>query len=241
MMSETARNGSASPGTSRSRPDNPTLIDDRPDPPATVVLADEYRLVRSAVRMVLEVKGGIEVVAEAGDVGETLRKVRAHKPDVVVLDLNMPGGSALDAIPRLQEASPSTAVVVLTMEDEPNSARAALRSGARAFVLKEAADIELIDAVQAAANGHVYINPELGARIAAAPPPENGPPDRLTERQLEVLQLIVSGYTNSEIADELGIAERTVESHRAHIHRKVRRGSRADLVAYARDHGLVDY
>jgi two-component system, NarL family, response regulator NreC len=240
MTPETTPNGPASSGTSGSRPDNPPPIDDRLDPATTIILADDHRLVRSALRTVIEIEGGTEVVAEAGDVGETLRKVRGHTPDVLVLDLNMPGGSGLDAIPRILEASPGTAIVVLTMEDEPQVAQAALRSGARAFVPKDAADTELIDAIRAAADGHDYLSPELGARIAVEPPPESGAPDGLTERQLEVLRLLVSGYTNSEIADQLGIGERTVESHRTHIQQKTHRKSRADLVAYTRDHGLVD-
>ena len=240
-MTTTSPDRSASRNTSRSTPDHTTLIDDRPGPVTTVVLADDHRLVRSAVRTVLETEGGIEVIAEAADAGETLRKVRAHKPDVLVLDLNMPGESGLEAIPRVVEASPCTAVVVLTMEGDPAFAHAALRCGACAFVLKEAADAELIDAVQAAANGHGYLNPELGARIAAEPSPEYGPPDGLTERQLEVLELLVLGYTNSQIADKLGISERTVESHRSHIQYKVGQKSRAELVAYARDHRIVDY
>ena len=127
------------------------------------------------------------------------------------------------------------------MEAEPELAHAALRSGARAFVLKEAADTELINAVRATLNGHGYLNPELGARLAAESPPEDGPPHGLTERQLEVLRLLASGYTNSQIAAELGVSERTVESHRVHIQRKVDRQSRADLVAYARDRRLVEY
>ena len=241
MTLEITPNRPASPGASGSRADNPLPIDDRRDPATTIILADDHALVRSALRTVIEIEDGMEVVAEAGDVGETLRKARGHKPDVLVLDLNMPGGSGLDAIPRIVETSPGTAIVVLTMEDDPQVAHAALRSGARAFVPKDAAGTELVTAIRAAANGHDYLTPELGARIVAdLPPPESGPPDGLTERQLEVLRLLVSGYTNSEIADQLGIGERTVESHRAHIQQRTHRKSRADLVAYARDHGLVD-
>jgi len=242
MTCETAQDRSSGARMRRPRPNDPTPIDDRLDPAATkIVLADDHRLVRSALRTVLEAEGENEVVAEAGDVGETLRKVRAHRPDVLVLDLNMPGGSGLDAIPQIVQVSPSTSVVVLTMEEGAEFAYAALRSGARAFVLKEAADAELLDAVQAAVNGHGYLNPELGARIAAEPAPDGWPPDGLTERQLEVLELLVSGRTNSQIGDELGISERTVESHRSHIQHKVGQKSRAGLVAYAREHGIVDY
>ena len=240
MTPETTPNGPASPRTSRSRPNNPLPIDDRPDPATTIVLADGHRLVRSALGDGARGRGRDGGCREAGDVGETLRKVRGHKPDVLVLDLNMPRGSVLDAIPRIVEASPGTAIVVLAIESTPQVAHAALRSGARAFVPKAAAHAELIDAVRAAANGHDYLNPQLGARIAAEPQPDSRPPDGLTERQLEVLRLLVSGYTNSEIADQLGIRERTVESHRAHIEQKTHRKSRADLIAYARDHGLVD-
>jgi len=216
-------------------------IDQSPGRATTIVLADDHRLVRTALRALLEDEGGMEIVAEAGNIGETVRKVRAYKPNVLLLDLNMPGGSGLEAIPQLRKVSPGTAILVLTMEGEPELAHATMRSGAHGFVPKEAADIELINAVQAVANGHRYLDPELGARIAAATPPVSGPPDGLTERELEVFLLLVSGYTNSEIADELGIAERTVESHRAHLQHKLHLTSRADLVAYAHEHGLVDY
>jgi len=241
MTPETAYDQSASPSTNGTGPQDPSVIGRSLDLAATIMLADDHRLVRSALRSVLESEGWVDIVAEAADIEETVHKVRGHKPDVLVLDLNMPGGSSLEAIPHLLDASPGTAIVVLTIENEPELARAALRAGASAFVLKEAADTELIDAIQAARNGHAYLNPQLGAQIAAEPPAEPGAPDHLTERQLEVLRPLVFGYTNSEIADQLGIAERTVESHRAHIQQKTHHKSRADLVAYARDHRLVDY
>jgi len=208
---------------------------------ATVMLADDHRLVRCALRMVLEAEGWLEIVAEAGDVEETVRKVHGHKPDVLVLDVDMPGGSGLEAIPRLLEASPHTAIVVLTMHRVPQFARVALRCGARAFVLKEAADTELIEALRAALDGRDYVNPVVGAQIASEPPPSDEAPDGLTARQLQVLKLIVLGYTNPEIAEKLRIGVRTVEAHRAHIQQKVNRNSRADLVSYARVQGLVEY
>jgi two-component system response regulator NreC len=204
-----------------------------------VVIADDHAVVRTGLKMVLDAEEGIEVVAEAGDVESALRAVRAYRPDVLVLDLNMPGEPSLQAIPRIVEQAPETAIVVLTMQQDPAFAREALRSGARGYVLKEAADAELVQAVRMATEGRTYLNPELGARMAAEPPP-SGPPDDLTARELEVLRLIALGHTNSEIAAQLYLSVRTVESHRAHIQQKVRRSSRAELVRYALDHGLIE-
>ena len=143
-------------------------IDDTPNPPdaTTIVLADDHTIVRSALRTLLEAEHEFEVVAEAGEVDEAVRKVLAYKPAVIVLDLSMPGGSSLEAIPRMLDASPATAIVVLTMENEPRFAREALRAGALGFVLKEAADTELVAAVRAATNGLRYLNPQLGGLIA---------------------------------------------------------------------------
>ena len=195
---------------------------------------------RSALRALLEAEDEFEVVAEAGEVEEAVRKVLAYKPKVIVLDLSMPGGSSLAAIPRMRQASEATAVVVLTMEDEPRFAREALRAGALGFVLKDAADAELVAAVRAAIQGIRYLNPQLGGLIAAAPETPPGPPDNLTEREVEVLRLVALGHTNAEISEQLYLSVRTVESHRAHIQQKASRGTRAELVAYAREHGLLD-
>jgi two-component system response regulator NreC len=204
------------------------------------VLADDHTIVRSGLHMLLDAEPDLEVVAEAGDVEEAVRKVLAYKPGVIVLDLSMPGGSSLEAIPRMLAASPGTAVVMLTMEDEPRLAREALRVGALGFVLKEAADTELVEAVRAAASGQRYLNPRLGAEIAAQPETPAGPPDNLTEREVEVLRLVALGHTNAEISHQLYLSVRTVESHRANIQQKAGRNTRAELVAYAREQGLLD-
>src|SRR5215212_1108600 len=208
-------------------------------PTTRVVIADDHAVVRSGLRMVLDAEQGIEVVAEASDVTSALRAVRGYHPDVLVLDLNMPGEPSLEAIPRMVAEAPETAIVVLTMQQDPAFAREALRAGARGYVLKEAADAELVQAVRHAREGRTYLNPELGARMAAEPPP-SGPPDNLTERELEVLRLIALGHTNSEIAGQLYLSVRTVESHRAHVQQKVRRSTRAELVRYALDHKLIE-
>jgi two-component system response regulator NreC len=206
----------------------------------TVVIADDHAVVRKGLRLLIEAEPGLRVLAEAGTVPDALRMAKAHRPKVLVLDLNMPGGSSLEAIPTLREEAPMTAVVVLTMQNDPSFARQALQSGALGFVLKEAADDELLGAIRLAADGETYLNPRLGARLAAQPPEPAGPPDDLSDRELEVLKLIALGHTNAEIASQLYLSVRTVESHRAHIQQKTRRSSRAELVRYALEHGLVD-
>lgn len=206
----------------------------------TIVVADDHAVVRAGLRMLLDAEPGLAVVAEAGDVPAAVRAVRGHKPHVLVLDLNMPGESSLGAIPVFHEISPSMSIVVLTMQNNPAFAREALRLGALAYVLKEAADDELVQAVRMAADGKTYLNPQLGARIASEPPQPSGPPDDLTEREVEVLRLIALGHTNTEIGEQLYLSVRTVESHRAHIQQKLRRSSRAELVRYAIEHDLVE-
>jgi two-component system response regulator NreC len=206
----------------------------------TVVIADDHAVVRKGLRMLIDSEPDLRVVAEAGTVPDALRMARAHRPAVLVLDLNMPGGSSLQEIPTIREHAPDTAIVVLTMQSDPSFARQALQSGALGFVLKEAADDELLEAVRLAASGETYLNPRLGARLAAQPPEPAGPPDDLSERELEVLRLIALGHTNAEIASRLYLSVRTVESHRSHIQQKTRRSSRSELVRYALQHGLVE-
>ena len=149
-----------------------------------LVVADDHAVVRSGLRLLLEAEDGFTVVAEAGEIDTAARMVRAHRPDVLVLDLNMPGPPSLPAIPELSQ---QTAVVVLTMQNDPAFASEALQAGARGYVLKEAADAELVQAIRSAAEGGTYLNPALGARMAAALAQPSGPPDDLTEREVEIL------------------------------------------------------
>jgi two-component system, NarL family, response regulator NreC len=202
-----------------------------------VVIADDHAVVRRGLKQLLGAEPDLEVLAEAGDIEDARRYVRGHHPQVLVLDLNLPGGSSLKHIPAIRTESPDTQIVVLTMQNEPAYAREALGAGALGYVLKEAAETELVEAVRRAAVGDTYLNPRLGARVAAEPPP--GPPDGLSEREVDVLRMISLGYTNAEIAAQLFLSVRTVETHRAHIHQKLRLGSRADLVRYALDHKLI--
>jgi two-component system, NarL family, response regulator NreC len=206
----------------------------------TIVLADDHAVVRKGLRLLVDAEPELRVVAEAGTLPDALRMARAHRPAVIVLDLNMPGGSSLEAIPTMLEQAPTTAIVVLTMQNEPSFARQALQAGALGFVLKEAADDELLGAIRLAAEGKTYLNPRLGARLAAQPREPAGPPDDLSEREVEVLKLIALGHTNAEIAGQLYLSVRTVESHRAHIQQKTLQSSRAELVHYALSHGFVD-
>jgi two-component system response regulator NreC len=212
-----------------------------PEDEITIVLADDHAVVRAGLRMLLDAEEGMRVVAEAGDVPDAIRYTRAHRPRVLILDLNMPGAdtSSLEALPAILQGSPQTRVAVLTMQEDPQFAREALSSGASAYVLKEAADSELVEAVRRAAAGDTYLTPRLGAQLAATPPMPAGPPDDLTERELQVLQLIALGHTNADIGGQLFLSTRTVESHRAHIQQKLRLSTRAELVRYALDHGLL--
>jgi two-component system, NarL family, response regulator NreC len=207
----------------------------------TIVLADDHAVVRSGLRLLLDQTEGLKVLAEAADAESALRSVLGHKPAVLVLDLNMPGTlTSLQAIPRVAGVSPATRVVVLTMQEDPRFAREALRAGAAGYVLKEAADDELVEAVRAAAAGGTYLNPRLGAALAAGALEPQAPPDDLTPRELDVLRLIALGHTNPEIAGQLYLSVRTVESHRARIGQKLGLTSRAELVRYALDRGLLD-
>ena len=215
-----------------------TRSDGPPRPLIRVVIADDHTVVRRGLRQVLDAEDGFEMLAEASDLDGTRRYVRGHHPDVLVLDLNLSGGSSLGAISELRAEFPDTQIVVLTMEGEPRYARAALSSGALGYVLKEAAESELVEAVRRAAAGDTYLNPRLGARVAADPPP--GPPDRLSEREVEVLRMIALGHSNAGVAEQLYLSVRTVETHRAHIQQKLRCASRSDLVRYALEHKLIE-
>jgi two-component system response regulator NreC len=205
--------------------------------PIRIVIADDHAIVRRGLRQLLDSEEDFEVVAEAGDVETARRYVLGHHPDVLVLDLNMPGEPSLEAIPKLLTEFPNTRIVVLTMQNEPAYARSALSAGVLGYVLKESADAELVQAVRAAAAGEHYLNPRLGAKLAAEP--TNEPPNGLSPRELEVLRLIALGNTNAQIAEDLHLSIRTVETHRSHIQQKLGVSDRAGLVRYALDQHLV--
>jgi len=208
--------------------------------PVSVIIADDHTVVRDGIRAVLErEKGEFEVVAEAADVPATIRQVREHKPDLLTLDLSMPGGSSLAALPSCFIAHPPLAVAILTMREDPEYARQALRAGARSYVLKEAEPAELLQAFRLAVSGGNYLHPRLGALMATG---EESSTDGvvLSEREREVVRLIANGFTNPQIAEQLHVAERTVKTYRARAIEKLGFSSRAEITAYVRRIGLVD-
>jgi two-component system, NarL family, response regulator NreC len=201
------------------------------------VLADDHVVVRSGLRLLLESEPGLAVVGECGDVAGALAAVAEHGPDVLVLDLHMPGESSLAAIPRLRELHPDTRVIVLTAQRDPSFASEALRLGASGYLPKEAAEGQLLEAIRVAADGGTYLEPRLGARLAAVATRQ---PADLSEREAEVLRLIARGLTNREIAERLFLSVRTIESHRARLQRKLDLTRRSELVEYALERGLVE-
>jgi two-component system response regulator NreC len=207
-----------------------------------VLIVDDHALVRSGLRKLLEAEDGFVVVEEAGTADEAVRKARLEKPDIVLLDVTMPGRSGLEAAPEVLEAAPKAKILVLSMQDDPSYVREAFIAGASGYLLKEAADAELVQAIHEVAQGRRYVHPVLGARLAAAEAEAEAKAaaDPLSEREREVLRLLALGHTNQEIAKMLYISVRTAETHRAHIMQKLRLSTRAELVRYALAQGLLE-
>jgi len=206
-----------------------------------VLVVDDHAVVRSGLRHVLEAEDDIEVVGEAGDMREAVFEARSQKPDVVLMDIVMPGPSGIEATPAVLKEAPEAKVLVLSMQDDPRYVREAFSAGASGYVLKEAADAEVVDAVREVSRGGRYVHPALGARLVAAEAEERvrAEEDPLSDREREVLRLLALGHTNQEIAKKLYLSVRTVETHRAHIMQKLRLSSRAELVRFAMDEGLL--
>jgi two-component system, NarL family, response regulator NreC len=206
------------------------------------VVVDDHAVVRSGLRRVLDAEADFEVVAEASDARGAVFEVRKERPDVVLVDVVMPGKSGIEAIPDLLAESAGTRVLVLSMQDDPRYVREAFEAGAAGYVLKEAADTDVVAAVREVAGGGRYLHPELGARMVDADAAERkrAEADPLSDREREVLRLLALGHTNQEIAKMLFISVRTAETHRAHIMQKLRLASRAELVRYALAHGMLE-
>jgi DNA-binding NarL/FixJ family response regulator len=206
-----------------------------------VLVVDDHAIVRSGLRRVLDAEPDIETVSEAENADRAVFEAMEHKPDIVLMDVVMPGKSGIEGLPALLQAVPSTQVLILSMQDDPRYVREAFEAGASGYVLKEAADTDLITAVRAVAAGERYVHPALGARLLAAEVEERkrAEADPLSEREREVLRLLALGHTNQEIAKLLYISVRTAETHRAHIMQKLRLSSRAELGRSALAEGLL--
>jgi two-component system response regulator NreC len=207
-----------------------------------VLLVDDHAVVRSGLRSLLAAEADLEVVGEAANARDAIFEARALKPDVIVLDVVMPGESGIEVLPKLRKEAPDAKVLVLSMQDDPRYVREAFAEGANGYVLKEAADEEVVGAVREIAAGGEYVHPVLGARLVAADARERAEAasDPLSDREREVLRLLALGHTNQEIARRLYISVRTAETHRAHIMQKLGFSTRAELVRHALAHGLLN-
>ena len=202
----------------------------------TVVLVDDHSVVRGALKALLEGQEDLEVIGEAGDIASARAILAEAQPRVLVLDVNLPDGLAVDSLAELREASPATEIVLLTMERDLTLARRALGAGAKGYLFKDSAHLELIEAVRAAAGGEQHLAPGVAAGLK-----DQGDEERplLSPRETDVLRLMALGHTNREIGEQLSLSVRTVETHRAHIQQKLGLSSRPELTRYALSHGLI--
>ncbi|MET1009684.1 MAG: response regulator transcription factor [Gaiellaceae bacterium] len=207
-----------------------------------VLIVDDHAVVRTGLRLLLDTEDDLETVAEAGTARDAVFEARKHKPDVVLMDVVLPDRSGIEVTPDVLKEAPEAKVLVLSMEDDPSYVREAFSAGASGYVLKEAADNELVAALRQVAAGERYVHPALGARMATAEAAAaaRADADPLSDREREVLRLLALGHTNQEIAKMLFISVRTAETHRAHIMQKLRLATRAELVRYALANGLLD-
>ncbi|HEU5252051.1 MAG TPA: response regulator transcription factor [Solirubrobacterales bacterium] len=201
-----------------------------------VALVDDHAVVRGALKALLEGQEDLEVIGEAGDVAAARALVADERPQVVVLDVNLPDGLAVDSLPELRAESPGTEIVLLTMERDLTLARRALEAGAKGYLFKDSAHLELIEAVRKAAAGEQHL-----AAAVAAGLKDKGEEERpvLSPRETDVLRLMALGHTNREIGEQLSLSVRTVETHRAHIQQKLGLSSRPELTRYALENGLI--
>jgi two-component system, NarL family, response regulator NreC len=220
--------------------DNRLVTDD--EQRLRILLVDDHRVVRAGLRMLLDAEPDLEVVDEAGEVRDAIFKARRHTPDLIVLDVKLPDGDGDEAIGRLRAEAPEAKVLILSMEDTGHHVRRAFGNGADGYVLKDAAEEELVSAIREVAAGGRYLHAALGAKMVRAEIEERdrAAADPLSDREREVLRLLAEGHTNQEIAARLSISVRTAETHRAHIMQKLRFTTRSELVRYAIDQGMLD-
>jgi two-component system response regulator NreC len=207
-----------------------------------VLVVDDHAVVRAGLRLLIDAESDMQTVGEAGSVRDAIFEARSAAPDLVLMDVVMPGESGLEGLPKLLHEHPGVRVLVLSMQDDPRYVREAFAAGASGYVLKEAADAEVVNAIREGAGGGRYVHPELGARLIAAEADaaRAADEDPLSDREREVLRLLALGFTNQEIAKQLFISVRTAETHRAHVMQKLRLASRAELVRYAIAKGMLE-
>jgi two-component system response regulator NreC len=207
-----------------------------------VLIVDDHAVLRAGLRLLIDAEDDLETVGEAASIREAVFEARSSSPDLILLDVMLSGESGLEGVPKLLHEQPGVRILVLSMQDDPRYVREAFAVGASGYVLKEAADAEVVGAIREVAAGGRYVHPELGARLvmAEAEAMKRADEDPLSDREREVLRLLARGYTNQEIAEQLFISVRTAETHRAHVMQKLRLGSRAELVSYALANGLLE-
>jgi len=216
-------------------------------PSIRVLIADDHAVLRAGLKLLLNAQSDMEVVGEAADGPTTVHRAQATAPQVVLLDLSMPGARSTQTIEQLVRVAPSARVLVLTMHDDPAYMRAALQAGASGYIVKQAADVELLTAIRAVHHGRTFVDltrPGEGARgqevrYVSRGSPAAGKPRPLSRREVEVLRLLVQGHTNQEAADHLAVSVKTIETHRQRVSEKLGLKSRAQLFRYAVEAGLL--
>lgn len=213
-----------------------------------ILLADDHVILRSGLRMLIDGRDGLEVVAEAGTSEEAISRAKSAKPDLAIVDITMPGVGGVKVTEAITASCPDTSVIVLTMHDDQAYLKAALAAGARGFVVKRSADTRLLDAIETVMGGQLYIDPSMGGRVLqslldpthADNAQASGQQDALSLRERQVLKLLSHGYTNREAAEKLGLSMRSIETYRARLSDKLGFQSRVDLVRYALETGLLN-
>jgi DNA-binding NarL/FixJ family response regulator len=202
-----------------------------------VLAVDDHAVLRTGVAAIVDGEDDMSIVGQASSADQAVIKARALQPDVILLDAVMPRKSGFDALPELAEVAPSARVIMLSAQTSPSAIRQALTTGASGYVAKHASDTDLLDAIRRVARGARYVDPELGGDLVVSD--AEALTEEISQRERDVLYLLALGYTNQEIAKKLYISVRTVETHRAHIMRKLRLETRAELVLYALANGLI--
>ena len=214
-------------------------------PPIRVLIADDHAVLRTGLRLLLEAQDDIEVVGEAGDGSEVARIARGLQPDVALMDLSMPGPPSGEVIRQVRTACPKTRVLILTMHDDPAYLASAMASGASGYVVKKAADLDLLQAIRAVHAGRTFVDMTNTAGRPAHPSHERAGaarplPKDLSRRECDVLRLLAQGHSNQQIGDQLDVSVKTVETYRTRLSKKLGLRGRAELYRFAAESGILD-